>query len=334
VTRPPPSPYDSLIAPGPTSPRARDAEARQTIIRRRRLALAGAIAALAALIVGAIIGASAGGGDPETAVEESSTAELPRGGTEILPGNLLVGFYGAPQDEELGALGIGSPEEASAALAEQAAAYEGNRPVLPFLELIAVVANADPGEDGMYRTRQPSRVIDEYLAEARSSQSLLVLDIQPGSASFQEEFDVLLPYLREPDVGLALDPEWHVPPGVAPGSEIGSVEAETVNSIAAQLSILVEEHDLPQKLLIVHRFTADMVTDPEELRPQPGVALVLNVDGFGVPEEKTAKYEELQAPRGSGLFSGFKLFYKEDTDLMSPNDVLSLKQKPDLVIYE
>lgn len=267
------------------------------------------------------------------AVEEP-TLRLPRGGTELLPGNLLVGYYGAPQDPSLGALGIGTPQKASAELTRQAAAYEGNRPVVPFLELIATVANSDPGEDGNYRTQQSRSVIDDYLAQARADRALLVLDVQPGAASFREEVDRLLPYLREPDIGLALDPEWHVPPGVVPGQEIGSEQARVINAIAAQLAKIVARGNLPQKLLIVHRFTEDMVMNADRLRAHPGVALVLNVDGFGIPEEKIVKYEELQAPRKSGLFSGFKLFYIEDTDLMSPDDVLKLKRKPDVVIYE
>lgn len=282
-----------------------------------------------------VVGASeTGKGDGASETVARSTTELPRGGTTLLPGHLLVGYYGAPQDTELGALGIGTPAEASAKLKKQASAYERKRPILPFLELIAVVANADPGLDGKYRSRQPRTVIDDYLEQARADDSLLVLDIQPGASSFPEEVDRLERYLREPDVGLALDPEWHVPPGVAPGQEIGSVSAEVVDSIAARLSKIVERNDLPQKLLIVHRFTEDMVTDPERLRPHPGVATVLNVDGFGLPAEKIVKYEALQAPPRSGLFSGFKLFYREDTNLMSPRDVLGLKKKPDVVIYE
>lgn len=291
--------------------------------------------ALVALIAGVVFGASSEGDSASVVTPaEEPTVELPRGGTELLPGNLLVGFYGAPQDEALGALGIGSPAEASADLAAQADAYEGNRPVLPFLELIATVANADPGDDGLYRTQQPRSVIEDYLAQARAGRELLVLDIQPGGAEFSDEVDRLMPYLAEPDVGLALDPEWHVPEGVVPGQEIGSMTADQVNEIAARLSQIVTENNLPQKLLIVHRFTEDMITNARRLESHPGVALVLNVDGFGTPPDKIVKYEDLQAPRGSGFHSGFKLFYLEDTDLMSPDDVLALKRKPDVVIYE
>jgi len=312
----------------------RESQLRARHRRRRATALLATLAALA-LIVGAVLGSGSGSGDEAGAVAEAPPpVELPRGGTELLPAHLLVGYYGAPQDEELGALGIGSPAEASAELARQAQDYEGNRPVLPFLELISTVANADPGEDGLYRTQQPFGVIDDYLEQARADRSLLVLDVQPGRASFPEEVSRLEPYLAEPEVGLALDPEWHVAPSEVPGDVIGSVDARVVNRVAERLSQIVAENDLPQKLLIVHRFTADMVTDPERLRTYPGVAIVLNVDGFGDQPSKIVKYEELSAPRKSGFFSGFKLFYNEDVDLLSPRDVLGLRPDPDLVVYE
>ena len=62
----------------------------------------------------------------------------------------------------------------------------------------------------MYRTREDPEVIDRYLRAARKAKALLVLDIQPGRAPFGPEIERLQRWLREPDVGLALDPEWHV----------------------------------------------------------------------------------------------------------------------------
>ena len=58
-----------------------------------------------------------------------------------LPENRVVAFYGAPQDKELGALGIGSPAAAARKLERQAERYaRKSRPVIPAMELIAVVA--------------------------------------------------------------------------------------------------------------------------------------------------------------------------------------------------
>jgi hypothetical protein len=321
---------------GENIPRRRrdDARRRLGVRRLRRAALAAAVIGAFAFAIGLVAGAG-GGGESSTATSEPAPVELPRGGTELLPRYRLVGYYGAPQDEALGALGIGSPARASAKLAKQARAYEiGNRPVMPFMELLATVANAAPGDDGLYRSRQPPRVIDRYLEQARADDEILVLDVQPGRASFRSEIERLRPWLREPDVGLGLDPEWHVATGEVPGQVVGSIGAAEVNAVARGLSRMIERRHLPQKVLIVHRFTAEMISRPERLKAYPGVATVLNVDGFGAAADKVAKYRELHARNGTDLFSGFKLFFEEDTALMTPRDVLGLRPAPDLIVYE
>ena len=305
---------------------------RREVIRRRRIALA-AIAG-AALVAGVLAGAGSDGDDPAVGEQQAEGPKLPRGGTSLLPGRRLVGFYGAPRDDALGALGIGSPEQAGERLLDQARAYRGNRPVLPVLELLATIAASAPGEEGDYILRQPDRVIERYLAEARRIRGLLLLDIQPGRADFADEIERLEPFLREPDVGLALDPEWHVGPDEVPGQVIGSVETRTVNEISAELAATVRELGLPEKLFVIHRFTAEMISGPGVLRDRPGLATVVNVDGFGDPPNKIAKYRQLHPDRSTGLGSGFKLFYNEDIELMSPEQVLDLKPKPDLIVYE
>ncbi len=132
-------------------------------------------------------------------------------------------------------------------------------------------------------------------------------------------------------MGLALDPEWRMGPGEIPGQTIGSVDAGEVNQVSRYLSDLVRRERLPEKLMLVHRFTEDMVERPEALEAPPGVALTLNVDGFGTRAEKLAKYRELVPRR---LRAGFKLFYREDTGLMTPREVLALRPQPDVVVYE
>ena len=318
--------------PDPERARRRAQESRRRQARRRLIALcaAGAIAFGAGAVVGA-----GGGEEPSTAgPEPDTTVELPRGGRDLLPRHTLVGFYGAPQDDELGALGVGSIAEVSDRLEAQARAYERERPVLPVFELLASIAAAEAGDDGNYRLLQPHGVIRSFLAAARRSRGLLLLDLQPGRADFAAEVERLDRWLREPDVGLALDPEWHVGPTEIPGQVIGSVDVRTVNEISARLSRIVARHDLPEKLLVVHQFTADMLSGRARLRDRPGVAIVLNSDGFGDPPNKIAKYEALRPERESPFYPGFKLFYREDTDLMSPGEVLDLRPQPKLIVYE
>ncbi|MEK6276679.1 MAG: hypothetical protein AABM29_01525 [Actinomycetota bacterium] len=206
---------------------------------------------------------------------------------------------------------------------------------MPAFELITAVAAADAGPDGKYRFQQPHSVIKQYLEAARRRRALLILDIQPGRAEFMDEVRRLSRYLSEPDVGLALDPEWHVDEGEIPGQVIGSVDAQTVNEVSAYLAKIARGHDLPQKLLVVHQFTEDMIEDREMLQTRSRVALTLNADGFGDPANKKSKYAALRPPpRPRPLYSGFKLFYREDTDLMAPREVAALLPSPDFVVYE
>ena len=300
--------------------------------RRRLTVVAGLIAvvAAAALLLG-------NGGEPKPvaapAVREPAPVELPRGGRSVLPEHRVVAYYGAPQSAELGALGIGTPDAAARRLARQAKPYERRRrPVLPALELITVIANADAGQDGMYRTRQDDRVIRRYLRAARRAKALLLLDIQPGRSDFFTETRRLRRWLKEPDVGLALDPEWRVTDGEVPGQVIGSVGSREVNATSAWLDQLVAERDLPQKLLVIHQFTDDMV-DETALKPREGLDIVLNADGFGGRAVKRAKYHAFtrQSP---GFHQGFKLFYEEDEDLMGPSLVMLLNPRPDFLVYE
>ena len=77
----------------------------------------------------------------------------------------------------------------------------------------------------MYRARQTDAVIRRYLRAARQAKALLLLDIQPGRSDFFTETTRLEKWLKEPDVGLALDPEWRVVDGQVPGQVIGHVDA-------------------------------------------------------------------------------------------------------------
>ncbi len=299
---------------------------------------------LAGLVgVGAAVSAVVGGEDgtaadgprlARAAQQPPPLPELPRGGRRLFPDWRVVAFYGAPQADELGELGIGSPDSAARRLERAARPFRRRtRPVLPALELIATIVNAAPGDDGLYRYRQSRSTIRRYLRAARRHRALLLLDIQPGRADFMSEARALRRWLREPDVGLALDPEWRMEAGQVPGQVIGSVSAAEVNRVSRFVSDIVRRHRLPEKLFVVHQFTQDMIRDKASVRKRPGLAMTMNVDGFGTPEAKIQKYD-LFTDEAVRFHDGFKLFYREDTDLMSPRETLRLTPPPDLVVYE
>jgi hypothetical protein len=146
----------------------------------------------------------------------------------------------------------------------------------------------------------------------------------------------LEPFLKEPDVGLAMDPEWRMGPKQVPNEVIGHVRAAEVNRVTEYVSRLVEENGLPDKLMVIHQFTPDMIRQRATLAERPGIDLVLNADGFGGAADKRLRYRQLAPEAGSPFFRGFKLFYEEDTGpLMTPRQVLGLKPGPvDFVVYE
>jgi hypothetical protein len=315
--------------------RRRRDEARRRVYRRRRLVAAGSAGTVVlVLVAGGVLAFGGGDGDEPEASREPKPPALPRGGRTILPDFRVVAYYGAPQDDELGILGIGSPRRAARRLERQAKPYERpGRPVLPAFELIAAIVTSEAGDGGDHSMRQDSSTIRRYLRVARAHRMLLLLDIQPGYAPFLEEAKELEHWLKEPDVGLALDPEWSLEPPLLPAQEIGSTDAATVNEVSRYLAGLVRRYDLPQKLLVVHRFTGDMIRSEHELKRDPGVALVVNVDGFGDQPNKISKYREFTRDLRR-RYNGFKLFYHEDLNLMSPKRVLRLRPEPDLVVYE
>lgn len=279
-------------------------------------------------------------GSASASASESTSAlpQLPRGGRSLFPRYRLVGYCGAPGSSALGQLGIGDPSVEADAIVRRAAAYAGNRTPMPVLELIASIVQGSPGADGMYRTRTSDTVIQRYLDVARAHKALLLLDIQPGRSPFIDEVKAYRKWLRQPDVGVALDPEWSLGPGQVPMRQFGRTTGRDIDQVAAYLSGLVRVGNLPQKALVYHQLTPYIVSDPTAIRPHPGVAVVQSVDGIGAPADKRQTWRSVLKTRPSHVYGGFKLFFHEDVQrsgvLMTPAQVLRLRPTPDYVMYE
>lgn len=254
----------------------------------------------------------------------------------ILPAHRLVAYYGNPLAREMGILGAAPSDEMLARLLRQVEAHtaaDPAHPAQPALELVTPAAQAAPGSDGLYRARMPTEVIDKVAGWAESSNALLILDVQVGRSSLADEVAVLEPWLKRPYVHLALDPEFAMATDEVPGKVVGSMDAASINRTIGTLSRLVSEGGLPPKVLIVHRFTEDMVVGYRDIRTTPEVQVVMTMDGFGAPELKTAQYERYVRDQPV-QFAGIKLFYTQDKPLMSPADVLGLEPAPDVIIYQ
>ncbi|CAA9515403.1 MAG: hypothetical protein AVDCRST_MAG67-3069 [uncultured Solirubrobacteraceae bacterium] len=280
--------------------------------------------------------ASADDATPARAARLPAPQELPGGGRRIFPDRRVVAFYGNPAAAALGVLGIGKPTKMMAKLRRQAKPYaRKTRPILPAFELISSIAANAPGNDGRYVNHVPAEIINRYLRAARKAKALLILDIQPGHADFMSETRRLRRWLKEPDVGLAIDPEWHTP-GAVPGTQLGSTTAADVNRVTEYVAQIVRDGRLPQKLFVIHQFTQDMVRNKRQLQTPPELAVTMNVDGFGTRSGKLSKYKDFtsKSNRPAGTYVGFKLFYQEDTNLFTPKGVMALRPRPDVVMYE
>ncbi len=254
----------------------------------------------------------------------------------LLPEYRIVTFYGHPHDPGMGIVGEYEIEQLTGMLREEAANYaaaDPSRPVIPALELIATVAQRVPGSDGTYILDTDTETLTTYIDFAADQGMLVVLDLQVGRGTVAAEIEKVRDLLARPNVHLAIDPEFAVAEGQIPGEYIGSVSAESISYAQKVLAEISAEHGIPPKLLIVHQFREDMIQGKDQLAPIPGVQLVIDADGYGAPELKTAVYNFLVRDEPVE-FAGVKLFYGQDVPLMSPQEILALVPAPDVIIYQ
>jgi hypothetical protein len=287
--------------------------------------------------------ATASGSPSPSASSAPSTSsspqpQLPRGGTDLFPRYRLVGYSGGDASAAFGRLGIGGLDARVREIERRSASYtRGGRQPLPVLELIAVVVQAHPGPDGKYRSRIDDAQIARYLAAARRHKALLLLNIQPGRADFLPEVQSFQRWLAEPDVGIALDPEWAVGPGQTPGQVYGHTTARELNSVARWLSAFTQAHDLPDKAMVVHQLATRIISRVQDVRAYPRVQAVLSVDGIGSRKAKEETWRTLVKRLPDTMHPGFKLFFEEDREhghLMSAPQVMRLRPTPEYVLYE
>jgi len=256
--------------------------------------------------------------------------ELPGGGRRLFPRYTVVGFYGM---QGLDVLGAGEPDAVAQRLLKAARPFaRPGRPVLPMFELIATVAHPFPTPSGLYRTHQEDEVVQRYLEAVRRINGVLVLDVQPGRDDFVASLRHWERYLRHPDVGIAIDPEFAMGPGQVPGRQLGRTNAAAINRASAYVAGIVRRHRLPEKLFMVHQFRDSMISDKHKVAMRPGLAMTWNADGFGVRSAKLDDYRSYTRDRR--FHPGLKLFYDNDVDLMSPREVLRLKPAPRVINYQ
>ena len=259
----------------------------------------------------------------------------PRAAHPILGHYRVVAYYGGPDGPALGALGNGTPDQMATRIAQTAALWARyGKPVQPAMELIATVAQGSPGPSGTYSHAVPAEAVQRYLDAAHRHHMLLILDFQPGRGEFLPQMQAMSRFLLDPSVSIALDPEWKMGPHQVPATVIGSSSAASINAVVRYLSALVVAHRLPDKLLLVHQFRLSMLPDRSSIHGAAGIELVLHADGFGTPSEKLATWGAMRVP-GRPWGTGFKLFLRQDSPMLTPAQVMAaVRPAPDVITYQ
>jgi hypothetical protein len=275
---------------------------------------------------------------PKPSATQRSRATLPRGGREVFPRYRLVGYAGVTGAPTLGRLGTGPLHQRVAEIETRAKPYAAGREILPVVEVIATVVQASPGRDGKYRVRLTDAQIATYHTAARKHRAVMLLNLQPGRSEFITEAKAFEKWLKEPDVGVALDPEWAMDPGLRPGGLYGHTTGAELDEVARYLATLVKRYGLPEKVMVYHQVARSVVRQESGLKAHKGVVVVKSVDGLGPPSSKKKTYRVVNETTPKFVHAGFKLFFTEDREgggrLMTPQEVLSLKPRPEYVMYE
>lgn len=259
----------------------------------------------------------------------------------LLPFNRIVAYYGNFYSTAMGVLGQYPPDQMMAMLASTTAewrAADPSTPVIPAIDYIVVTAQGSPGADGKYRLRMPDSQVDKAIQLMSQVNGLVFLDFQVGWSNVETEVPQYAQYFKLPNVELSLDPEFDMEPGVKPDVEIGTMDASDINWAANYLATIVNQNNLPPKILVVHRFTEDMVTNSQDIKPLSQVEVVMDMDGWGSQAKKLNTYERVIAA-DPVQFTGFKLFYKNDllppsTGMLMPQQILQLSPQPSYIQYQ
>jgi len=262
----------------------------------------------------------------------------------VLPFNRIVAYYGNLYSNKMGALGKWPKAQMIPNLLAEVKkwnAADSLIPAIPALHYIAVTAQGSAGKDGKWRYRMPFNQIDTILNWAKEINALVFIDVQVALSDVQTEIPLFEKYLALPNVHLGIDPEFAMKSkgNKRPGSVIGSLDATDINFVGDYLAGIVKKYNLPPKIFMIHRFTQGMVTNASKIKTRPELQIVMDMDGWGGPAKKTDTYRSW-IYREPVQFTGFKLFYVNDTEksglkeMMSQQQVLSLKPKPIYIQYQ
>ncbi len=282
-----------------------------------------------------------------TKEEAESAAIITPDERSLLLNNDILAYYGHPNSRNMGILGRYSMEELDSQLQTLAKEYEkagGKKVITAFYIIYGTVW--PEGEIGIIN----NDLLMKYINYAQKRNMLVFIDHQIGKYTPLVAIRKLLPYLKYPNVHLALDPEWRT---TKPMQEIGTVSAVEINQVQQVMEdYMKENHIAGERMLVIHQFKPWMLGTRADIKTSfSKVRLVHCADGFGSPNQKRGSYRanayddyNLEVPKKPTLnmpVKSFKLFYNFnipgagfDSPLLTPKEVYALDPRPYLIMYQ
>lgn len=246
----------------------------------------------------------------------------------------LIAFYGSPTGPGLGILGDYPFGDMNQMLLQTVADYAPLLPehaLLPTYHMIVTVATQSPP---YYHNHVNLALIEEWVALAEDRETAVILDIQPGHGNIFQQYARVRHLLYKPHVHLALDPEYAMHGNQIPLHSIGSLYAQPINEIQADLNQIGAEIGL-NRVLILHQFSNSMLPDKPQIENYPYVEIIIDGDGVGSAAAKIRNYQQY-VTEPAFEYGGFKLYPRHgDFPLLTPTEVIeSLSPPPVLIIYQ
>jgi len=256
----------------------------------------------------------------------------------ILLNYYILAYYGHPLSRNMGVLGRYPKEvlkQRLLSLAEEYRQAAGNSRGVRIAFYIIFGTVWPYGEIGYIN----EAVLRQWIEFALEHDILVFIDHQIGRFTPELAMQRMLPWLRYPNVHLAIDPEWRT---TRPMLEIGTVSAAEINRLQQMMEDYLIANNLPgERLLVVHQFNWRMISQPRDVdtRRFNRVRLVHNASGIGSPEQKRALWNFTTRYTNMPV-NGFKLWYDfgfaghTDIPLMTPQEVMDLWPRPFVIMYQ
>jgi len=257
---------------------------------------------------------------------------------ELFSKNHIIAYYGHPKSKIMGIIGRHPKEELVELLRKEAAEYDrvnGEKGVVCAFYIIYGTCQPH-GNIG----RMNPEMLESYINFCLENRMLIYIDHQIGKNAPRDAIAEILPYLKYPNVHLAIDVEWRT---TRPMKEVGHITAAELNELQQIMRKYMIDNNIPGKRqLVFHQFNDRMVTQISQVKADyDPVMLIHSTSGWGKPSVKLSTHER-NARVTNIPDKAFKLWYfysdkkgvHYDKPLMTPEDVIALTPQPGLIIYQ